>query len=384
LVARFLVIALLFAAGSIPAFGWGAKGHEISARAAVNALPKDFPAFFLAAKERLVYLCPEPDRWKGGQSSPGLGSINPPDHYFDLEAWGDEKIPITRYDLLFAAFKRGIVKDGRGVAELGTAPVVIAEMLEKLTTNFRQWRDASPDTPEVTRQVEENIIYNAGVVAHYVTDLSNPLHTTVHHNGWAEGYPNPKGYPNVRAANGLHSRFESAYVDKAIDEKDIPQYITPVRRLGKGPWVPEMEAYLRQSNALVEQLYQLDSGANFGSGHETEAEHTFTLQRLAYGASMLRDVWNTAWLNSFDEWLAEPLMVYGRGGKTLLQLTRERNRVETQKFAMGELVIAIGNRKNGLQDHAWMYYVAGKHGSESADKYVPRDGERVEWRFDGK
>jgi hypothetical protein len=375
--------ALLFAVCATQAFAWGSKGHEISARAAVNALPKDFPAFFLAAKERLVYLCPEPDRWKGGRTAPALGALNPPDHYFDLEYWGADKIPATRYELLFAAYKRGLVGE-KPVSDLGTAPVAIAEFADKLTTNFREWRDTREDTDAarmVRRQVEENIIYLAGVMGHFITDLGNPLHCTVHHNGWAEGYPNPNGYPTVREAHGLHSRFESQYVDQAINEKDLAALVPASRRTG--PWVAEMEKFLRRNNGLVEQLYQIDKRGAFGSGHEPPEAQSFALQRLADSAGMLRDVWVTAWLNSGDEWLNESVMCYGRGGKTLLELLRERNHVETKTFPFGQLVTGIGNRTNGLDGRDWMYYVNGKHGAESADKYVPKDNERVEWRFEG-
>jgi hypothetical protein len=379
---------LLLGCCTTQGWAWGSKGHEISARAAVNALPKDFPAFLLAAKERLVYLCPEPDRWRGGSSAQALGSLNPPDHYFDLEYWGADPIPATRYALLFAAYKRGLVDDKKPVSDLGTAPVAIAEFADKLTSNFREWRDAREDTDTerlVRHQIEESIIYLAGVMAHFVTDLGNPLHCTVHFNGWDPAYPNPNGYPAGRDARGIHSRFESQYVDKAVtakeQEKDLPALLPAPHRTG--PWVAEMEKFLRRNNGLVEQIYQLDRRGAFGSGHEPPEALPFTLQRLADSAGELRDVWTTAWLNSGDEWLAEPVMVFGRGGKTLLELLRERRHVETKIYPFGQMVTAIGNRTNGLAGRDWMYYVNGKHGEQSADKYVPPDNERVEWRFEG-
>src|SRR5579871_34856 len=377
--ARLFVCAALLVASQ--AFAWGEKGHEISARAAVNALPKDFPAFFLAAKERLVYLCPEPDRWRGGTTS-ALGQLNPADHYFDLEYWGPDKIPDTRYALLFAAYKRGLVGD-KPVSDLGTAPVAIAEYAEKLTTNFREWRDTREDSePDrlIRHQIEESIIYLAGVMAHFVTDLGQPLHCTVHFNGWAKDYPNPKGFPVGRDSNGIHSRFESQFVDRAVNEKDLPALLPARHRAG--PWVAEMETFVRRNNGFVEQLYEIDRKGAFASGKETPEALPFTLQRLADSAGMLRDVWTTAWLNSGDEWLNETVTVYGRGGKTLLELLRERHHVETKTYPNGDLVTAIGNRVNGLNNRYWMYYVNGQHGNQSADKFVPPDNQRVEWRFE--
>ena len=108
------------------AHAWGSKGHEMSARVAAHSVPKDMPEFFRQAAERLAYLCPEPDRWFT-QSSAALGRINSPDHYFDLERWGPGPVPATRYELVFAAEKKNILREGN-VGDLGTAPVAVAEL----------------------------------------------------------------------------------------------------------------------------------------------------------------------------------------------------------------------------------------------------------------
>ena len=44
---------------------WGAKGHQMSGRVAARALPHEMPLFFRSAVDRLAYLLPEPDRWRG-------------------------------------------------------------------------------------------------------------------------------------------------------------------------------------------------------------------------------------------------------------------------------------------------------------------------------
>jgi hypothetical protein len=56
-------------------------------------------------------------------------------------------------------------------------------------------------------------------------------------------------------------------------------------------------AYLRHSNIYVEKVYQLDKAGGFiGAGSPESRE--FTAERLAAGASMLRDMIYTAWLES--------------------------------------------------------------------------------------
>jgi hypothetical protein len=38
------------------------------------------------------------------------------------------------------------------------------------------------------------ILRDLGVWSHYVADASNPMHTTIHSDGWGE-YPNPSWSP---------------------------------------------------------------------------------------------------------------------------------------------------------------------------------------------
>lgn len=55
--------------------------------------------------------------------------------------------------------------------------------------------------------------------------------------------------------------------------------------------------YLRHSVTLVERIYQLDKSDGF-SGDGTAEARAFTAERLAAGASELRDMIYTAWADS--------------------------------------------------------------------------------------
>jgi len=56
-------------------------------------------------------------------------------------------------------------------------------------------------------------------------------------------------------------------------------------------------AYLRHSNTYVEKVYQLEKAGGFvGAG--TAESRAFTAERLAAGASMLRNMIDTAWMES--------------------------------------------------------------------------------------
>ena len=79
LLASFLLSA---AAPSEPS--WGAYGHRIAAEAAARTMPQTTPGFFLQRIDQLVYLDPEPDRWRNGQL-PEMNRGFAYDHYIDLE-----------------------------------------------------------------------------------------------------------------------------------------------------------------------------------------------------------------------------------------------------------------------------------------------------------
>ena len=49
---------------------------------------------------------------------------------------------------------------------------------------------------------------DTGQLSHFVGDGSQPLHVTIHFNGWGSDQPNPQGYSNAR----LHGPFESDLV----------------------------------------------------------------------------------------------------------------------------------------------------------------------------
>jgi hypothetical protein len=58
-------------------------------------------------------------------------------------------------------------------------------------------------------------------------------------------------------------------------------------------------AYLRHSNRYVEKVYQLEKAGGFVGAGSAESRE-FTAERLAVGASMLRDMIYTAWIKSAE------------------------------------------------------------------------------------
>ena len=264
---------------------WGDRGHELSARAAVLALPEDMPQFFREAIDQLVYLNPEPDRWRDSREAdldPALNAAYSAGHYLDLEI-----VPLgalasrDRY-----AFARAV-----GDGQLpGFSSYRMLELFQRVRLEFRIWREESDE--RVRGWIEQRIINDAGILGHYVSDAANPLHTTIHFNGWLG--ENPNGYATDE---GIHRRFEVDYVNAGLTLDDLtPLMNRPVRQ-----WDDPRQAildHIDESFGLVEVLYSLDRNVGFGRFTDSETHHEFTAERLAAGALALRDAWWTAWVSS--------------------------------------------------------------------------------------
>ncbi|HUF50376.1 MAG TPA: hypothetical protein VMN60_06050 [Longimicrobiales bacterium] len=283
------VLLLVSTAASARSLRWGYHGHEIAGRAAATALPAELPLFFRSATEQLAYLNPEPDRWRGD----GFRELNEAmryDHYIDMEVIPDTVLAaLDRFQYLLALKDSGIANPAR---DAGLLPFRIVELQQRLVVEWRLWRRETD--PAKRRMIEERILNDAGILGHYVTDGANPHHTSVHHNGWAAGYPNPR---NFTTQPGFHGRFESAYVETHIQTRDLlphmnpgPHELTNVRAA--------VLAFLGRSHARLERLYELDQQESFGPATTGAAHRDFAIERLVAGANMLRDLWWSAWRQS--------------------------------------------------------------------------------------
>lgn len=282
-------VVLVTAAAAGGSARWGFHGHQISGAAAATNLPADLPAFFRTATEQLVYLNPEPDRWRGAGARE-LSEATRYDHYVDFEIIPDSILAAgDRFQYLAALQRAGVENPAR---DAGLLPFRIVELYQSVVVGWRLWRQEQD--PGRRAWIEQRILNDAGILGHYVTDGANPHHTSVHHDGWRLDYPNPRGYTTER---GFHSRFESQFVEANIRTQDLLPHIpnTP-RRLGdvRG----EVVAHLRRSHDRLERLYELDQMEPFGRSNRNPAHRDFAIERLAAGASMLRDLWWSAWLES--------------------------------------------------------------------------------------
>jgi hypothetical protein len=287
---RFLStgLALLCLTVHMPAaHAWGNEGHRMINRLAANALPADVPAFLHsgAALNEIEYLGPEPDRWRS-PAEPELVAVQAPEHFIDLEpADALGPLPHKRFD-----FEAEVFAAGQRPEKVGLQPWETTEVWERLKAAMRQYR-AMTAAHEETKQVEQAIVFYAGWLGHYVGDGSQPLHTTIQYNGWTG--PNPNGYTT---AHQIHWQFEGPFVAANIHAPEIEKKMTPAVAID-GDVFDAYMAYLRQTASHIEEVYQFEKAGGF-IGEGSAESRQFTTARLAAGASMLRDLIYTAWVDS--------------------------------------------------------------------------------------
>src|SRR5271170_1502479 len=275
---------------------WGRDGHMMINRLAGAALPSDVPEFLRSneALDALEYYGPEPDRWKS-PLEPELNATQSPDHFIDLE-YADlvGNLPKKRYDFVRAlAFAQKSHLDLPLTPEkVGMQPYQTVEVWERLKSAMRDYRQLKHDHKE-TKPVENEIVFLAGWLGHYVADGSQPLHTTIQYNGWTG--PNPNGYTTEHK---IHALFESVYVSANVKPADVAPLIV-AKPVVVGDVFTDYMAYLRHTNSLVDKTYQLEKTGAFAGAGTLEGK-AFTDERLAAGATELRDLIYSAWVKSAE------------------------------------------------------------------------------------
>jgi hypothetical protein len=287
LLATILVIIACSALILAPATSaWGEEGHRYINRVAAEHLPEDMPAFFRKASARLSFLGPEPDRWRDGRELfKALGEVNGPDHFIDIDKPENfEALPNDRYQ-----YSEWLRARGQDPKAIGFLPYSILEGYQKVQVLFRLWRD--PQHQDEREQIEQNVIYYAGVLGHYVADGSQPLHVSIHYNGWSTS-----SNPQLFTREPLHGRFETDYVRAQIKPEDFSGLVKTATKL-QDPFADIMK-YLFDSYNRVPELYRMDKTARWDANNRNAASKKFVTERLASASQMLANLWYTAWLGS--------------------------------------------------------------------------------------
>ncbi|MFA6959375.1 MAG: hypothetical protein WC205_01335 [Opitutaceae bacterium] len=312
----------LFLAATASLHAWNYEAHRTVNQLALAGLPEEFPAFTKtpAAAERIAFLAGEPDRWRS-TAELSLKHVNGPDHYLDFEYLDAAGLPVatlSEFRYIFAAQLAearaahpekfapiNADKNKDHTRELiGFLPWSIIENYAKLKSAFsylRAYEEAG--TPEEVANAQANIIYLMGLMGHYVGDGAQPLHTTMHNNGWVGD--NPQGYTR---SSSFHAWIDGGFIALGgLNTADLAASARPAHDLGmptsgtpadaRSPIFDDILIYLVTQHARVEPLYQLDkTGALKPNATDGGAAgRAFIGEQLLCGGEMLSSLWFTAW-----------------------------------------------------------------------------------------
>ena len=296
---------MLAASASAPqALAWGSTGHRIIGELGAATLPDDLPAF-LKTPEAIAAIgeaAREPDRWRAA------GKVHDSDrdaaHFVD--AGDDGKVlggpllsalPPTRTD--YETALRAVGATGQ---KAGYLPYAIVDGWQQLAKDFAYWRMETAAIPRQTnpqhrawmvadlRRREALIIRDLGVWAHYVGDASQPMHVSVHYNGWGP-FPNPNTYTQDR----VHGPFEGIYVRQTLTEAAV-RAAMPAPQACPDSIETCTARYLATTQATVEPYFILQKAGGFAPGDPRGV--AYARERVAAGAAQLRDMVVAAWAAS--------------------------------------------------------------------------------------
>ncbi|MDP1618682.1 S1/P1 Nuclease [Phenylobacterium sp.] len=302
-----LVLTALAVMAPSHVLAWGGHGHRIIGVAAMEALPEEIPAFLRdpTAISQIGELSREPDRSKGA------GKIHDSNrdaaHFVDIDDAGlvmggpkfESPLPATRAD-----YEKLLQAAGTDSWKAGYLQYSIVDQYQQLTLDFAYWRvlvaaEARETDPgrrawyATDRALREGLLkMTIGSLSHYVADGAQPLHTTVHYNGWGD-YPNPKGYTKAR----IHGVFEGEFTRAHVALADLKGAMTPLRLCACAIEQRTVD-YILTGFAEVEPFYALEKAGAFTP--EDPRGVAFVLTRTSAGASELRDLVVEAWRDSAD------------------------------------------------------------------------------------
>ncbi len=303
------LVFILVLGSTTPTLAWGALGHRLVSASGEAALPPSMPDFLrsAAAIAEVGDLGPEADRLKS--SGRTWNSDDDPGHYVDLAEDGTVGgLALTALPPSREEFDTALRAAGTDQYKMGFLPYELIDGYQQITTDLAYWRvfaygavhAASPEDRAFfvfEKMLRETLtLRDIGYWSHFVGDASQPLHVSIHFNGWKEKYPN--------LARDPHGRFETALVRAG----GATQALVSARMAPYTPWSGTYEAhlaaYLTTSLSFMPRVYALDAVGAIDA-HTPDAVNLM-LDRLAAGASMLRDSLADAWTESGSKKIGYP------------------------------------------------------------------------------
>jgi len=248
---------------------WGALGHEIITRLAIDGLPDEMSFI----KENSKYLCDhsiDADKRKNDDPTEEYK------HYIDIDYYEGFNVGeiVTDKAELIEIYGQEIVDD------MGILPWNTIEVLNNLTIAMRQ-------------NNKDDILFYAADLAHYVGDAHQPQHLILNYNG------------KLTDQRGIHGRYEIDLINSNLEE--LQANISPIELTHVKKPLQFVFDYCIQSNGFAGLIELADLHALKYSGDDYNEKyfHIFwfrtkymTFHQFSNAVEDLASLYYTAWINA--------------------------------------------------------------------------------------
>jgi hypothetical protein len=269
--ARFLLVSLglAFLVGLTggTALAWGPPAHRLVNNWAVETLPPEIRGFFAANRQFLIDHANDPAEWMKKDR------YERKRHYLYLDKYG-----MFPYLDLPNSFQRAVEKFGSGrINRDGVLPWQIGEYSLRLTNSLK-----TQNWPEAR--------LNAAVLAHYVADAHDPLHTTSNYDGQLTGQTGLAS----RFGLSLIERYQGFFIFRPIPAAKIddPTEYAFQAVLEANTWVNQIVLFDRRA---VEDFR--DFNDDYFDRFYSQAG-SIVVREINAAACDAGSYWYTAWLNA--------------------------------------------------------------------------------------
>ncbi len=272
------IVAGMVCCVSAQAFAWGAKGHQTVNKAAAELMTSDAASFFQRNKEVLADMSTVPDfAWKKKGTYQQERAL----HFFQWDRYG--KSPMAKSLAQFGAPEaiKGLGHDF--VDENGSSVWRIGQIYGRMVV-------------ELKKKNWEGVLQMAGVMGHYVGDMSQPMHMTSDYDGQSIN------------RRGVHSYFETSLVEPLSDVTLVSDAVRDGSATRQS--LDQAVAYSTGAKLVAVQQMAVDEGiasykdldevlAQFGDNNQDDvALKAHFAPLMGLGAATLAKLWDMAVLEA--------------------------------------------------------------------------------------
>lgn len=265
----FGVLVLVTSFWHSPSWGWGKLGHEILAEEGASLSESEF---WRSNALQIANLTNVPDwKWKSGKGA----ALEKPTHWFEIDTFAQSIADQRKFP---RSYRVAVQKYGQeAVTTMGQAPWRMKQFYD-LAVKAMKDRDF------------ETAVEMAGIMSHYIGDLSQPLHVTENYDG------------QLTHNSGIHAWFEGQNIKAHLEGLPESTRARASRLLKDKIFVqtfkngPVEAAFAEVERSLAEKDQVLKNDTKYGrEGKGAELQMALAQKRMADGAATLAMILDLAW-----------------------------------------------------------------------------------------